>query len=676
MQPVLGVDIGGTFTDFVLVDEAGDLRAHFKIPSTPAAPAAAVLGGLADVESQLRGHLLLVHSTTVGINTVLERKGARVGLITSRGFRDVLELRRRDRPHLYGLDADHRPLIPRRLRLEVTERMSWDGTPLRSPDEEELRQACQQLRALGIEALAIVFLHAYANPDHELRALRIAEEEIDVPVTLSHRVLFEAREFERTSTAVVNAYLQPKVGGYLFDLARRFRAGGFASEPLVVQANGGVGALEEIASHPVRTLMSGPSAGVVGALAVARATDTPNFITCDIGGTSTDVSVVAGFEVGYRKDTQIDFGIPVTTPTVDVLSVGAGGGSIAHVDHGGFLQVGPASAGAEPGPACYVRGGVLATVTDANLLLGRIGADSQMGKALGFELSPTAAAAAIERDVASRLSIGIYDAALAIVEVANTKIASAVRLVSVERGHDPRNFTLIAYGGAGPLHLVALMRALEIPRGVVPLRPGVMSALGCAIADFAHDTSQTVNRPLAEVVGTSLQSVLREHVRAGSALLEREGVPPESRRFTHELEASYRGQAHALRVSVAAGDQLPEIESRFAAVFEARYGRRLDLPLFVFSIHTRSSGERGVRLKPLPRVAGTAGSTPEPATRREMHFTDGPRDTPVFARDRLGAGDEIAGPAAIEQLDCTTLVELGSRARVDAYGNLVIELGG
>ena len=496
-----------------------------------------------------------MHGTTVGTNALLERRGARAGLITTAGFRDVLEMRRRDRRQTWGLTGSFTPVIERDMRLEVAERTLADGTIHTPVDLDAVRAAAAQLRAAGAEAICIVFLHSYANPAHERAALdAVRAVWPTLHVAASHQILPEMREFERTSTTALNAVLQPVVGSYLGALDARLRADRFTGEFLIVQSNGGVMSVATAQALPVRTALSGPAAGVIAAAHIAAASGFPDVITGDIGGTSFDVSLIAGGEPQLAAQSTLDFGLVVRTPMIEITTIGAGGGSIARVDAAGLLQVGPQSAGSTPGPACFGVGD-RPTLTDANVVLGRINAERPIGGTL-TRLDADAAARAIERDVGRPLGLDVTAAAAAILRVANARMASALRLVSVERGHDPQKFSLMPFGGGGALHAGALMREVGLARAIVPRFPGVTSALGCVIADMRHDRVQTLNRLLAELDPARLAHEMDQATAELSVLLDRATVAFTGRQTVHELDMSYVGQTHTVAVRVRPGASL------------------------------------------------------------------------------------------------------------------------
>lgn len=671
----VGIDVGGTFTDLIAVDrEQGSARV-LKVPSTPADPSRGFLtvlerlgGGLGNLDS-------LVHGTTVTTNAVIQRRGALCGLITTRGFRDVLELRRRDRPSLYGLTGFFEPLIPRDLRLEVDERATHGGEILAPVAEEQVREAARALAARGAAVLVVSFLHSYANPGNERRAREIIEEVCPgKPVVLSSEVLPEIREFERTSTAVVNAYVLPVLNGYLEALDERLRRGGFPRGLLLVQSNGGVMAAELARRFPVSTVLSGPAAGVIAGAHTAGAAGFRHAITCDMGGTSFDVSLVWNGAPRFAEEKLVEFGVPVRTPHIDITTIGAGGGSIAWIDRGGILRVGPQSAGAEPGPACYGEGGSEPTVTDAHLVLGHIDPDSPIGGKGGGHLDAERARAVIGERVGRPLSLGVREAAAAVLAVADSNMAGSIRGVSVERGFDPRDFVLVAFGGAGPLHVCSLMREVEVSRGLVPGYPGATSALGCLAADFRHDFVQTVNRPVSSLDPAEVREVLRGQSERGRALLREDGFEGGPATVVHEANMAYEGQIHAVRAVVSGVETgAEELTRRFQERYREEYGYLLDAyPVVLLNLRTTVVGSR--RQPAWGRAAGGEAGDVEGARTgsREIYFAGALHPCPVYRRDLLPLRGTVCGPAVVEQGDTTVVVDPGMEARVDALGNLII----
>src|SRR6266850_5052639 len=671
---LVGVDVGGTFTDLVLVDEAsGEVRVA-KVPTTVANQAGGVQAALAGTAAGADEVAVIVHGTTTATNALLERKGARTGLITTRGFRDVLELGRRTRPTPYGLKGTFEALIPRDLRLEVDERVDAEGlvvTPL-APDQ--VREAVGRLRSQGVEALVIHFMHSYLNDAHERQAREIAATLWpNAYITVGSELLPEYREFERGTTAAINGFVQPVIDRYLRRLADELRRQGYRHELLVMQGNGGTMSVDVAARHAVNTLMSGPAAGVKAAAYTALAAGYRNVISCDMGGTSFDVGVIRDGVPAVSADKELGYGLPVRVPMIDIHTIGAGGGSIARVNSACILQVGPESAGAEPGPICYRRGGDEPTTTDANLLLGRLNPHGLLGVAGAAELDR--ARDIFDKKIGAHLGLGPDEVAAAIIRVANDKMAGAIRLVSLQRGYDPRDFILFAFGGAGPLHAVALARELAIPKVLVPARPGITSALGCLVADVRHDFVRTINQGLLRMEVGEARAILGAQIEEGRRLLATEGVEVETVTVQHEADMQFAGQTHVLTVPIARIDfTREELAETFERAYFDRFGVELrEMRALVMSLRTAVIGRRRpIALDGLGGVTTPGG----PTGKRRVWFDNTWEETPIYRREHLAVGTTLEGPAIVEQLDTTTVIEPGDRARVDALGNLEITVRG
>lgn len=668
-----GVDVGGTFTDLILIGPEGVRLA--KVPSTLDNQADGVMAAVEKAGTDLAALDLIVHGTTTTTNAVLERKLSRTGLITTAGFRDILELGRRTRPQAYGMMGEFDPIIPRDLRLEVPERMDAEGNVVTPLDETALKQAVARLLDAGCESLVIHFLHAYANPAHERRAAEIAAGLWpNGHITPGHALLSESREFERGVTAAVNAAVQPLLARYIARLADRLGAGGYRGELLVVNGNGGMVSARNVAREAAKTVMSGPASGVMAAAATGAAAGIGNLITYDMGGTSTDVALIREATPAVSSEIEVEYGMPIHVPMVDVRTVGAGGGSIARVTAAGLLEVGPQSAGADPGPICYGRGGRLPTISDANFLLGRLNPPGFTG-AQDARAEVEIAFAALGRP----LGLGPEDAALAVLRVANTHMAGAIRMVSLSLGHDPRDFTLFAFGGAGPLHACALARELGLPRVLIPARPGITNALGCAVADLRHDFSRTVNRGLGDLAPDELGALFAAQRAEGEALIARETVPLDRVEAVHSVDMQFVGQTHLLRVDIPDPGLSPAaLQSLFETAYDRRFRVKLpEIRARLVNVNTSVIGRRppldlSRLIDPKARRA-----TPEQArsgTRRVV-FADGARQIPVYLREHLPATAGIAGPALLEQFDTTILLAPGDQALPDAMGNLIVEVG-
>ena len=678
MTRIVGVDVGGTFTDMFLFDDAARVFRTAKVPSNRGDEAVGFMQGLHSL-GPLPTINSIVHGTTVGTNALLERKGGRVGLITTAGFRDVLEMRRRDRRQTWGLWGDFVPVVDRDMRLEIAERTLADGTVREAVDPAEVQRLAKHLLAQGAEALAIVFVNAYANPANERAALSAAQGVWpNRNIACSAQILPEIREFERTSTTALNAYLQPVVGSYLGKLDSALAEGGFTGPFHIVQSNGGVMSTATARRLPIRTALSGPAAGVIAAAAIAEAAGFPDVITGDLGGTSFDVSLVVGGTVALAAQVTIEFGLVIRTPMIEITTIGAGGGSIASVDTGGLLQVGPESAGSRPGPVCYGQGGVRPTLTDANVVLGRINAERPIGGALA-RLDVAAARDAIITHVGTKLGLGPEVAAEAIIRVANARMAGAIRLVSIERGHDPQRFAAIPFGGGGALHAGALIVDIGMKAALVPRFPGVTSALGCIIADIRHDQVRTVNLDLDGIDAAALDRRLIAEADAAVTVVEVAGLPVEGIDTVFEADMHYLGQTHtvAVRLPITVTDGRTGISetilrTAFETAYHAQFGRLLPgVGIRLVNLRTAAIGRRPhfdlAALTPGPEASLAAADRGT----REVWFGGWHRAT-VHDRLLLPVGAEIPGPAILEQPDATTVVDPGLIARVDHLGNVIV----
>jgi N-methylhydantoinase A len=674
---VVGVDVGGTFTDLFVLDEASGSARIVKVPSTRGEEARGFMNGVARVADSAASIATIVHGTTVGTNALLERKVARTGIITTRGFRDVLEMRRRDRPQTWGLRGSFEPIVPRDLRLEVDERVLADGSIHTPVDLDQVKAQAKALLAQGCEAVCVFFINTYANPANE-RAAVAAVRELwpNAHVTAASEVLPEIREFERCSTATLNAALQPVVGSYLARLESDLRAQGFAGELLIVQSNGGVMSRQTACDVPVRTALSGPAAGVIACAAIARSAGCPNVITGDMGGTSFDVSLVAKGEAALAAQTSIEFGMVVRSPMIQIETIGAGGGSIATVDASGMLQIGPESAGSNPGPACYGRGNTRPTVTDANVLLGRIAADRPLGGGLLAAMDADKARAAIELHVAQPLGLDVLAAAEAILTVANAKMAGAIRVVSIERGHDPRSFAYMPFGGGGALHVCAMMREVGVTTGIVPRYPGVTSALGCVMADMRHDAVQTLNKGLTELDIDELRQRINAVSAACQQRLDSAGVRFSQVQEVIALDMLYAGQTHTVQVPLpvtqASEISADVIQTAFEAAYQAAFGRVLNgIAIRVMNLRY---ARIGVRPKFDLAVLAPTGAGSTQSSGEQQVFHAGRWWAAVrYPRLDLPVGARIDGPAILEQPDTTVWLEPGFHATVDAFGNLLVK---
>ena len=664
---VAGVDVGGTFTDLVIFDPASGQVRLAKVPTSLPNQAEGVLAAFDAAGADLSRIDLIVHGTTTTTNAVLERALCKTGLITTHGFRDVLELGRRTRPQAYGMTGRFTPIIPRDLRLEVPERMDAKGRVLTPLDEAAVEKAALTLRDMGCESLVIHFLHAYANPDHEVRAAEIAARVWpNGYITMGHALLSESREYERGVTAAVNASVQPLLERYITRLADQLRARGFRRDLLVMNGNGGMVSARLVSKEAVKTVMSGPASGVMAAVATGRRAGMPDLLTYDMGGTSTDVAMIRGARAPVSNEIEVDYAMPIHVPMVDVRTVGAGGGSIARVDAGGILRVGPDSAGSDPGPVCYGRGGSRVTISDANLILGRL-------PAARFGQAANAAHQAMADQIAAPLGLTVEAAAEAVIRIANTHMAGAIRMVSLSLGADPRDFALFAFGGAGPLHAVSLARELAVPRVLIPARPGITNALGCVVADLRHDFVRTVNRPVDLADIDTVHALLAEQEATGRALIAAEKITLASTHAEHSADMQFIGQTHLLRVPLP--DATPS-RDQLQALFEAAYHHRfrVSLPQIranLVNLNTSVIGQRpdfdlSALIDPLLRR-----QTAAPTGYRQVWF-GGWTDTPVYWRDHLPLDLHLTGPAIIEQMDTTILIDPGCTVTSDPDGNLIV----
>jgi N-methylhydantoinase A len=680
---MIGVDVGGTFTDVFMLDEASGQASVAKVPTTRPDQSGGFLDGIAQLAPDLSTLGIVVHGTTAGTNALLERKGAKIGVITTQGLGDVLEMRRRDRPRTWGLRGDFIPIVPRDLRLEVPERTLADGTIHTSVDLDAVRAAGRRLLDQGCAAVAVLFAHAYANPETEAAAVAALRDFWPNPhVSASHEILPEIREYERFSTTALNAYLQPEVAGYIGRLEDALTGGGFGGEFMIVQSNGGVMAVDTARRFPIRTALSGPAAGVIAAAYIAETAGYPDVITGDMGGTSFDVSLVAGGKSMLSPQTSVDFGLVVRSPMIEITTIGAGGGSIAWVDKGGLLNIGPESAGSNPGPVAYGQGNDRPTVTDANVVLGRIDPDNPIGGKLE-RLDVEAAAKAIDTHVGKPLGLDTLAAAEAVLRVANARMAGAIRLVSIERGFDPKRFAFMPFGGGGALHAGAMLADVGLARAIVPRYPGVTSAMGCVIADMRQDFVQTINSLVDTVDLDALTAFMQAHVDQGMAMLDAAGTKFEAREVAFELDMAYVGQTHTvgvpLEVIVEDGHvRSPHkkgLEDAFDAAYRATYGRLLQGGVRrVMNLRSAVTGKRPkFDLETLAPVGGSV----EAARRgtRPVHFAGGWQDTAIYRRLDLPIGARIDGPAILEQPDTTILIEPGLTGTVDRFGNVIIERG-
>ncbi len=680
----LAADIGGTFTDIAAFDEAGGRLLLGKALSTPGRLVDGIEAGADKAGAAFAEAELFLHGSTVAINTILERTGAKTALLITEGFRDIYEIGRVNRPDSYNLFfKKHRPLVPREHRYEVHERMLATGEVLKPLDDAEIAALADTLKREGMEAVAVLFLHCYRNPTHELRAKAILEQMLPgLFVTTSHELSQEYREFERSSTVAANAYIGPKVARYLSEIGEHLTAAGFGGAFLVVQSTGGLFEMHQARAQCVRMLESGPASGVIATQAVCRETGIANAIAFDMGGTTAKAGVISNGHVlttgaalvgGYER------ALPIQIPMIDIFEVGTGGGSIARVVEGGALHVGPESAGAAPGPACYGLGGREPTVTDANLVLGRLGPDRFLGGEMQLEMK--AAERALYAGVAQPLGMSIVEAASGIIDIAVTKMSYAVKGVTTQRGLDVGNFVLVAYGGAGPLHATAVARELGITRVLIPRAPGHFSAVGMLYSDLRYDYVRTRFTKLADLDFAMFEEIFAELETEGRRAVAEAGVRVADVEIARALDMRYVGQEHLVTIDVpmecfARADRAA-IKRLFDAEHEQRYGTAA--PSEAAEIASLRTAVTGVLTKPeFERIARGKETPPDAAKRGFRQACFGGRfiDTPTFHRDALLAGNTIAGPALIEEHASTTVLMPGDGLTVDAFGNLCIDAGG
>ena len=678
---VIGVDVGGTFTDILALDEDASEVKVVKIPSTKGDQSVGFLEGILRVTDSLEQVATIIHGTTVATNALLERKGAKTGIITTAGFRDVLEMRRRDRPTTWGLWGQFTPVVERVNRLEVEERTLADGTVKTPVDIEQVKAAAHHLLDCGCEAVCLFFINGYANPENEARAAEVLRDIWpNEHVSVATEILPEIREFERCSTTTLNAYLQPPVAHYLGRLEDRIAEQSEDTEILIVQSNGGVMSVDTAKSRPIRTALSGPAAGVVAARQIAGAAGFDNIITGDMGGTSFDVSLVADGQNMLTSQANIDFGMTIRTPMIEMTTIGAGGGSIAHIDETGFLEIGPESAGSDPGPVCYGLGNTRPTVTDANLVLGRIDASNPIGGKQN-KLDIDAAKQAIERHIATPLNLSVYDAAEAIIKVANAKMGGAIRLISIERGYDPKQFAMMPFGGGGALHTGAMMRDIGLSASIVPRYPGVNSALGCVMSDLRHDEVRTLNRMLSDLDCAELSQMITEITAQATTLVTQSKARLERMETVIELDMLYLGQSHSVPVPISGNPETLNIETiteAFMACYARQYSRPLSgIPIRVLNLRLSVIGIRpSVDLNILAK-GERAASADECVLASQQIYADGAwHDAQIIDRLRLPQGAVVIGPALLVQGDATIYVDPHIHARTDNFGNIIMTAEG
>lgn len=680
---VLGIDVGGTFTDLVQLDPSSGVVRLAKVASTLDNQAFGVMNAIDKVECKLAEVAMVIHGTTTTTNAVLERKLSKTALITTAGFRDILELGRRTRPKPYGMTGHFEPIIPRDLRFEIPERIDAFGRIVRPIDDDAVNAVGQKLLSSGVESVVVHFLHSYVNPEHELRVAALLDKFWPNPyITVGHKLLLESREFERGVTAAVNASVQPLLERYLKRLSEELQGRGYLGELLIMNGNGGTISANRVVEEAVKTVMSGPASGVIAAAYTGRCAKRPNLITYDMGGTSTDVALIYDCQPSVSNEIEIEYAMPIHVPMVDVRTIGAGGGSIARVNQAGLLEVGPESAGADPGPICYGLGGDLPTITDANALLGRLDIE-KFGR--GKEkVSVDRIREIFQLKIGNPLGVDAETAASAVLRMANTLMAGAIRMVSISLGADPRDFSLFAFGGAGPLHASALASELGIPEVFVPARPGITNALGCVVADLRYDFVRTINTPLDIIETTVLEEMLLKQSFDGNALVEQEPVDIDKIKIEHSLDMQFVGQTHMLTVPMECANMTrKDILSAFEKIYFDRF--RIHLPevrVRIVNVRTIVTGCRPtIDLTGLIDCAGRAHSLSAAKTGSRKVCFYGPKnvlnwhDVPIYNREKLPLEFQLNGPAILEQMDTTVVIEPQNNVSSDRYGNIFIKVG-
>jgi N-methylhydantoinase A len=673
----VAVDVGGTFTDLIVHDEASGSVAIAKTASIPHDPAAAIMAALEQAEIEPRDMAFFAHGSTVGTNALITRRLPRTAVVASEGFRDIHEIRRGTKPDLWDAYSDVAPpYVRRRDRFEVPERIDYAGTVLTKLDEETARDVARRIKKRGYESVAVTFINAYMNGEHEARMKAIIEEEAPgVFVCTSHEILPEIFEHERFSTTIINACLAPAVSRYLANLTDRLRDRDYQGDVLVLHSGGGVMTAEAIAGNAARIAVSGPAAGAMAGAFFARQCGFDNAISLDMGGTSADISLMYGGEVRVANEWSVEFGYPIMFPSIEIVAIGAGGGSVAWIDAGGSLRNGPQSMGADPGPAAYQRGGEEATNTDANLVLGRLSPQGLLGGAM--PLDREAAARAITEKIAKPLGYDAVRAADAIIQVANANMADAVRLISIRRGYDPRDFCLVAFGGAGSVHAAHLARELDVPAVVVPPYPGITSALGCLLLDVRHDLFRTYLTSADKASSAGLEAefaVLEGEARKRLAV---EGIADDRVQLRRLMDMRYVGQWRSLTVPVSTPLEanLDASLDRFHNEHEREYAfSDRDQAVEIYGLRVVGLGL--VRKPEFPKLAGRSDLDAARSGERSVYFAEasGFLDTVIYHRAALPAGARFDGPAIVEQMDSTVVVPPGWRAEVDGYGNIIMRL--
>ena len=675
---VLGIDVGGTFTDLIYVDKENNIIEFAKVPTSPENQAFGVMDAIKKANLKLDHVKLIVHGTTTTTNALLERKLSKTGLITTKGFKDVIELGRRTRPNSYGMHGKFVPIISRDLRFEISERVDAKGNVITALNEKEVKKTAEKLLKLGCESIVIHFLHSYANNQHELRALEIISDFWpNNYITMGHSLLSENREYERGVTAAINASVQPILEKYLRKLEDELSIANYKNELLVMNGNGGTISSKMVVNEAAKTVMSGPASGVIAAAHTGQSSGINNIITYDMGGTSTDVALIIGSKPSVSSDLEVEYGMPVHVPMVDVRTVGAGGGSIAKLNLAGLLEVGPESAGSIPGPICYGNGGTIPTISDANLLLGRLNISKIISD--NNKVSIDDIKKIFRNKLSKDLSLDEVKTAEAVIKIANTKMAGAIRMVSISLGVDPRDFTLFAFGGAGPLHASSLAKELGIPKVLIPARPGITNALGCVVADLRQDFTKTLNMPIDKVNILELHSLFEEQEKKGIELIKKQGLKLTNISSNFSLDMQFIGQTHILRIDLPnSNPDLDYLQKSFEKAYLNRFKVILsEIKANIVNVNTTVQGHKS------PFDISLLNNEPHKSLNlneallenRKVYFKDKFLNTPIYSRDKMPLEFEIKGPAIIEQMDTTTLIEPDDRVFGDNLGNMFIEVG-
>ena len=673
---IAGVDVGGTFTDLISTNPNDNGLSFVKVPTTVKNQALGVMDSLRKSSLKLEEIDLIIHGTTTTTNALLERKLSKTGLITTKGFRDVLELGRRTRPQPYGMKGSFEPIIPRNLRFEVSERTDAQGKILIPLMEDEILKVIKKLLKLNCESVIIHFLHSYANPKNELIAKKILLKNWpNHYVTSGHELLSENREYERGVTASINASVQPILENYISKLETELKKNGYKKDLLVMNGNGGTVSSKLVSKEAAKTVMSGPASGVIAAAYTGKSSKIKNMITYDMGGTSTDVALIINNEPAVSNEIDIEYGIPVHVPMVDVRTIGAGGGSIARVNQGGLLEVGPDSAGSVPGPICYGNGGEHPTISDANYLLGRF--QTEQINVKKNDNIRTKINKIFKEKLSNKLNESVLNSAEAIIKIANNKMANAIRMVSISLGEDPRKFNLFAFGGAGPMHACALAKELDIPKVFIPARPGLTNALGCMVSDLRQDFSKTINISMENLEIKKIHNLLKKFNDAGLKLIKKQKIKTIKIKSFFSLDMQFLGQTHIIRIPLP--NKLPSkqfIQKSFEEYYFKRFKVKLDkISANIVNLNVSVVGEREIfDLKKLINLKKVKVNDLT-FQYRKVYFGGKWFDTKVFWRDDLPEKYKISGPAIVEQMDSTIVINPNDKAVVDNFGNLIIDIG-